>query len=171
MSIWRTVLAALIGILIGLPISIYADETRPEPRELMERPAPAAQEILLEEPAQEKTGPERTDQDVDVLARLIYWEAGNQDEYGKRLVADTVLNRAADQTGRFPDNIVDVIYQPGQFSVVELLYTADPPEECYRIALEEMTDQADWSVLWFNCGGYLPYGEQAFQHGDHYFSR
>lgn len=180
MKTWKTVIAVLIGIMIGLPLSIYADETRPEQQDLMERPAPVIQEADIEELRQlnaqpdiriQMTGPDRSDPQVDLLARLVYWEAGNQDATGKRLVADVVLNRVNDQSDTFPDNIVDVIYQDGQFSVTPLLYTEEPTEDCYEIVIEELTDQLDWEVKWFDCAGYLPFGTPAYQYGGHYFSK
>ena len=167
-----TIISAACGLIIGLPIAVMADETRPAPQELLPKPAPVVQEIILPERTTEDWASlSRTDPDVDLLARVIYWEAGNQDNFGKRLVADVVLNRVNDQGDTFPDTIREVVYQPGQFAVTNNLYSVDPPEECYQIAIEEMVDQVDWEVRWFNCGDYLPYGEQAFCYGDHYFSR
>ena len=46
--------------------------------------------------------------DLELLACLVWAEAGNQDLKGKQLVADVVLNRMYDP--RFPDTISDVIY-------------------------------------------------------------
>jgi len=167
-----TIISAACGLIIGLPIAVMADETRPAPQELLPKPATVVQEIILPERTTEDWASlSRTDPDVDLLARVIYWEAGNQDNFGKRLVADVVLNRVNDQGDTFPDTIREVVYQPGQFAVTNNLYSVDPPEECYQIAIEEMVDQVDWDVLWFNCRDYLPFGEEAFQYGDHYFSR
>jgi N-acetylmuramoyl-L-alanine amidase len=166
------IISALCGVIIGLPIAVMADETRPAPQELLPKPAPVVHEIVLPERTTEDLASlSRTDPDVDLLARVIYWEAGNQDNFGKRLVADVVLNRVNDQGDTFPDTIREVVYQPGQFAVANNLYSMDPPEECYQIAIEEMTDQCDWSVKWFDCAGYLPYGTPAYQYGGHYFSR
>ena len=49
--------------------------------------------------------------DLQLLACIVWAEAGNQDTYGKELVADVVLNRVDDQ--RFPDTIREVIFQKG----------------------------------------------------------
>ena len=54
--------------------------------------------------------------EMELLAQLVQAEAGNQSLEGKRLVVDVVLNRVADP--RFPDTVEEVIFQPGQFSVV-----------------------------------------------------
>lgn len=111
-----------------------------------------------------------------IFAGLLQAEAGNQDKYGKRLVADTVLNRVNDP--QFPDTILEVIYQPYQFSVVKngqlqkyIDGKLEIPEENYRIIAEELIDQADYDVVFFQSGGWSSYGQPAYKYGDHYFSK
>jgi len=64
------------------------------------------------------------------LSRVINAEAGNQPIDGKIGVGNVVLNRVYDETEAFRDTIHDVIFQSGQFGVVELggIY-ATPNEE------------------------------------------
>ena len=57
-----------------------------------------------------------SDEDYQVLLRIVQAEAGICDERGKILVANVILNRVRD--GEFPDNITDVVYQKSQFSPV-----------------------------------------------------
>jgi spore germination cell wall hydrolase CwlJ-like protein len=61
-----------------------------------------------------------SDEDLDMLMRIVEAEAGNQDEDGKLLVANVVLNRVASE--KFPDNVTDVVLQKdngvSQFSPV-----------------------------------------------------
>jgi len=52
----------------------------------------------------------------DLLARIIFAEAGNQPFDGMIGVGNVILNRVASST--FPNNIHDVIYQSGQFDPV-----------------------------------------------------
>lgn len=54
--------------------------------------------------------------DLDLLSRLIFSEAGNQPLSGQIGVGDVVLNRV--NSSSFPSTIYDVIYAPGQFDVV-----------------------------------------------------
>lgn len=56
-----------------------------------------------------------TDEELKLLACLVHAEAGNQSYEGKLAVANVVLNRV--KSGKYPDTIKAVIYQPGQFSV------------------------------------------------------
>lgn len=52
--------------------------------------------------------------DLNLLAAIIYCEAGNQSREGKVAVGAVVLNRVASSS--FPDTISEVIYQSGQFT-------------------------------------------------------
>ena len=109
-----------------------------------------------------------SDKDIELLARVIHAEAGNQDETGKRLVADTVLNRMDDKN----DSMHDIVYAPGQFSTVPVLYTSGntPTEDEYRIAFEESISRINYDVYYFRTGHYHNCGTPAFKEGAHYFS-
>lgn len=109
-----------------------------------------------------------TDKELDLLARVIHAESGNQDEKGKRLVADTVLNRMAYNNA----DIHSIVYADGQFSTAPILYNADntPTEEELQIAFEESISQIDYEVYYFRTGHYHACGHPAFQWGAHYFS-
>ena len=55
-------------------------------------------------------------QDYEVLKRIVEAEAGICDTKGRILVANVVLNRV--RSGQFPNTITDVVYQTAQFSPV-----------------------------------------------------
>jgi len=57
-----------------------------------------------------------TDSDTNMLAAIIYCEAGNQSYDGQVAVGSVVMNRV--RSSRFPSTISGVIYQSGQFSPV-----------------------------------------------------
>ena len=109
-----------------------------------------------------------TDEELDLLARVIHAESGNQDEKGKRLVADTVLNRMAFNNA----DIRSIVYADGQFSTAPYLYSSDntPTEDELRIAYEESIEQIDYEVYYFRTSYYHACGTPAFQWGAHYFS-
>ncbi|MBR4377331.1 MAG: cell wall hydrolase [Bacilli bacterium] len=112
--------------------------------------------------------------EIEELALLIQAEAGNQDELGKRYVADCVLNRVDDSV--FPENIHDVIYQinPVQFSTTKdgSIEKAgyEVTEDCFTIALEEYENRTNTDIIYFRTDHYSECGKPAFKHGDHYFS-
>ena len=77
-----------------------------------------------EEEARKKVEEERraarrikyTDEDYQVLLRIVQAEAGICDPKGKILVADVIINRVL--SGKFPDSVKAVVYQPSQFQPV-----------------------------------------------------
>ena len=83
-----------------------------------------------------------TEDEVYLLACLVYCEAGNQSLDGQRAVANVVVNRVNDS--RFPSTITDVIYQPGQFRpqndyVLNSVMREGPPESCINAAREAIS--------------------------------
>ena len=57
-----------------------------------------------------------SDEDVECLARNIYFEAANQSQIGKIAVGLVVMNRVASE--RYPNTICEVVNQRSQFSWV-----------------------------------------------------
>ena len=68
------------------------------------------------------------------LSRVIHAEAGNQPMEGMIGVGNVVLNRVADESDAFRSTVHDVIFQVGQFNVVELGGIYLPPSENAVIA-------------------------------------
>lgn len=54
-----------------------------------------------------------TEDELDLIARVITHESGNQSLQGKMAVGNVILNRVADK--RFPATVSEVIYQKNQF--------------------------------------------------------
>ena len=112
--------------------------------------------------------------EIEEVALIVQAEAGNQDELGKRYVADVIWNRVDDKD--FPDKPLDVIYQinPVQFATTvngamgKAVYTIT--EEVFQIALEERENRTNSEIMYFRTDRYSDSGTPAFKHGDHYFS-
>lgn len=112
--------------------------------------------------------------EIEEVALIVQAEAGNQDELGKRYVADVIWNRVDDKD--FPDKTLDVIYQidPVQFATTvngamgKAGYTIT--EEVFQIALEERERRTNSEIMYFRTDRYSDSGTSAFKHGDHYFS-
>ena len=62
---------------------------------------------------------EYTDEELDLLSRVVFAEAGSNwlSDKHQRAVASVVLNRVSDN--RFPNSIRGVIYQNGQYACVD----------------------------------------------------
>ena len=112
--------------------------------------------------------------ELELVALLVQAEAGNQDELGKRYVADVVFNRVDSED--FPDTITEVIYQknPTQFAVTtngaleKASYTIT--EDVFNIVLEEAETRTNSEIMYFRTKKYHKHGKDAFKHQEHYFS-
>lgn len=111
---------------------------------------------------------ERTYDSIDMLARCVQAEAGNQGLMGKQLVVDVILNRV--DSPRFPNDIASVISQPGQFAVYPYsMNRAVVDAETLQAILNELQNRTDSQILFFTAGRYNRYCIPAYQYGAHYF--
>lgn len=111
-----------------------------------------------------------TEDEINLIALVTMAEAEGEDEYGKRLVIDTILNRVNSE--HFPDTVEEVIYQPYQFESMwngraDICYVDENICELVRGEVEELTDAY---TFFFCSGGYSKYGIPMYQVGNHYFS-
>ena len=108
-----------------------------------------------------------TDQDhinICYIARVVQAESGNQSDLGKKLVADTILNRM--DSDDFPDNVKDVLEQDNQYADGIM---AD--EDTIRLVMAEYIDRTNSEVLHFRTGHFHKWAVDMFQVGEHYFSK
>lgn len=90
-------------------------------------------------------------EELDLLARVIYAEARGEDINGQIAVAAVVLNRLQDP--RFPKTIRDVIYQPHAFTAVtDKQIHLDPNDQAYRAAAAALagTDPTGGALYYYN---------------------
>lgn len=109
--------------------------------------------------------------ELDLLAALVWAEAGDQPiPEGLCYVCDVVLNRV--DSPAWPNTIREVIYQPGQFSVVNngALDRAwgNVPQVCYDAVMSQLQSRLNYDIIYFSMG-YLANGNLAFVHGTHYY--
>ncbi|MBO5474767.1 MAG: cell wall hydrolase [Lachnospiraceae bacterium] len=78
-----------------------------------------------------------SDKDYDALLRIVEAEAGGEDQNGKLLVANVVLNRV--NSSQFPDTVWDVVMQKEQ-GIAQFSPTADGRFE--RVSVSEDTIEA-----------------------------
>ena len=109
-----------------------------------------------------------TDDEIEMLARLLYLEARNQSEEGQRAVIEVVFNRVL--SDEFPNTIHGVVYAKNQFSPAHLISTTTPTEVQYEIVHKVLTDPEavlDRGVVFFSRKQYNDYIYEKI--GDHYF--
>lgn len=117
-----------------------------------------------------------TKEELDMIICLVHYEAGNQDEIGQRLVADSVFNRV--RSSKFPNTVEEVVKQnvegAWQYSVVGAGVLKNGTKYCTeeerQIVYEEALKQLDRNVIYFKKGSYHSGTKKLYQHGDHYFS-
>ena len=107
---------------------------------------------------------ECTPTEIVKIGMVVQHEAGNQSELGKRLVADTILNRV--ESPDFPNTVEEVLRQPGQYCNPSKY----PPNDIYRIVAEEIYSRTNSRVLWYRTKTYHTYGTPILVEGNHYFS-
>lgn len=85
--------------------------------------------------------------DYQVLLKIVQAEAGICDDKGKILVANVIINRV--KSGKFPDTVKGVVYEPSQFSPVSngsinSVKVTDDTKQCVDRALagEDYSDGA-----------------------------
>ena len=95
--------------------------------------------------------------DRELLAGLIYCEAGNQSREGKVAVGAVVMNRVASSS--FAGTIKDVIYESGQFSPAgsgwldSVIANGSIPSSCYDAADAALAGENPiGSAMYFNTG-------------------
>lgn len=105
---------------------------------------------------------------IDMLAKCVEAEAGNQGLLGKRLVVDVILNRV--DSDRFPNDIASVISQKGQFAVYpNAMNRVTVTQETLDAIVLELERRTDDKILFFTARHYNKYCIPAYQCGDHYF--
>ena len=101
-------------------------------------PAAASDQRVLECGVLEKKPVyQLSDTDYNALLKIVEAEAGGEDENGKLLVANVVLNRV--KSGIFPDTVTEVVYQR-EFGVCQFSPVSDG--RINRVKVSEETKRA-----------------------------
>ena len=127
--------------------SVSEEQSQPIviPTESLEDPPETTQSLQIEEIAVPEHKPvyNYTEEELDLLARLIYSEGGIESYDTQLKIGSVVMNRVDDPY--FPNTIREVIYQKNQFSVtftkLDGVIMIDRPadEEAKKAALEILT--------------------------------
>jgi N-acetylmuramoyl-L-alanine amidase len=109
-----------------------------------------------------------SDEDVELIAKTVQAEAGNQDFTGKRMVAAVILNRVESKT--FPDDVEGVLSQKNQFSTFRYLNSIKATDEDVLAVQMEIISRSDAEIMFFRTGRFGT-GSAVAKVGDHYFSK
>lgn len=131
--------------------------------------APVSEIIIESEATETVYSYSATDDEIMLIARVAECEAGYVEE-GRRYVIDTILNRV--DSPDFPNSISGVIYQSGQFSVVNsgAIWNVSISDDRLELVKAELTSRSNYEVGYFRAGYYGPYGTPLFECGGNYFS-
>lgn len=128
--------------------------------------------VQLEQEAKEKAEREAREAYVranqELLASIIYCEAGNQPYEGQVAVGAVIMNRV--KSGSYPNSIEEVIYQSGQFgpAATGWLNRVRSSKGYSQTALQAAVDALNGSNPIGNCL-YFDQGGAGMKIGAHYF--
>lgn len=88
-----------------------------------------SRERVWEEAPSKYSGISVSEEEYELLAKIVYLEARGECAEGQQAVVEVIFNRVLDP--RFPDTVEGVIYAPGQFCTVPMLDSAYPNEAQY----------------------------------------
>ena len=107
--------------------------------------------------------------DISYFAHCVMAEAGNQDEYGQRLVIDVILNRC----DKYNMSTKEIINMPNQFAVVDndAIYNVEVEPYIYELIMQEILQRTNSEVLYFRTNHYHSFGIPVLHHQAHFFSK
>lgn len=143
-------------------------------RELEESQKKEAERIAAEQAEAQRKAEEEAavaqiqEADKELLASIIFCEAGNQPYEGQVAVGAVIMNRV--KSAVYPNSISEVVYQSGQFGPAmtgwldSVRYSAGYTPSAMQAAIDAMSGSNPiGDCLYFDQGG------MGYQLGDHYF--
>ena len=143
-------------------------------RELEEAQKKEAERIAVEQAEAQRKAEEEAavaqlqEADKELLASIIFCEAGNQPYEGQVAVGAVIMNRV--KSAVYPNSISEVVYQSGQFGPAmtgwldSVRYSAGYTPSAMQAAIDALSGSNPiGDCLYFDQGG------MGYQLGDHYF--
>lgn len=143
-------------------------------RELEEAQKKEAERIVAEQAEEQRKAEEEAavaqlqEADKELLASIIFCEAGNQPYEGQVAVGAVIMNRV--KSAVYPNSISEVVYQSGQFGPAmtgwldSVRYSAGYTPSAMQAAIDALSGSNPiGDCLYFDQGG------MGYQLGDHYF--
>ena len=93
----------------------------------------AADEVINGETKENRWGIQLTEEEMELLAKILWVEARGESEDGQKAVVEVIFNRMVSE--EFPNTLYDVLSQknPTQFASWKLRHTAEPTENEYAV--------------------------------------
>lgn len=93
----------------------------------------------------------RREEDIKLLAEVIYWENWwtDKDKLAAYYTGAVVMNRV--NSPAWPNTVKEVLYQKNQYSTTKYFYTKELPEEVYEMArniIENGTPDVPYDVVY-----------------------
>ena len=84
-----------------------------------------------------------TEEEIDLLAKILWVEARGESDEGQKAIVEAVFNRMVSE--EFPDTLYEVLSQkkPVQFASWKLRDTAVPTEKEYNAIYDVLSGQTD----------------------------
>lgn len=135
-------------------------------------PEPIESEPIVtpEPPTQVVNSNKLSQEEVDLISRVVMAEAESEPLDGKLYVIDTILNRV--DSKHFPNTVHEVIYQSWQFtSMWNGRYDrCSSNAELNDMINSEYENRTNRDVVFFTADKYGQYGRPSFRIANHYFS-
>lgn len=109
-----------------------------------------------------------SEEETEMISRIVELESGNQCLEGRRMVAAVILNRCDHE--QFPDTVEEVISEPGQFQTYKHIEETDPSWKSDLAVKMELESRSNSEVVFFRTEHY-GMGAPAMRIQDHYFSK
>lgn len=113
---------------------------------------------------------ELSQDEIDLISRVVMAEAEDEPFEGKIYVIDTILNRV--DSKHFPNTVHDVIYQRGQFTSMwnGRFNRCSNNSQLDDTIKEENINRKNSDIIFFTADHYGENGKPAFRVGNHYFA-
>lgn len=109
---------------------------------------------------------EVTDEERELMERVVMSEGSILPIEGKQAIAQTIINRV--RSNKFPNNVIEVISQPYQYSTAD---NGVPNTECKEAVEAALTYEAyPTDMFYFRTGHYHSFAEDYCKIGNTYFS-
>ena len=168
-----------VGYIVGVmgiisfcaPVLSSESKEIPQTETIKYEPIPTSNiEIVIIDLTEEETA--LTDcpysqEEIDLMARVVMSEASILPMDGKQAVAQTILNRLQD--GRWGETITEVVYYPNAYSTAN---NGEPTAECYYAVMGaiEYPSAFPTDMFWFRTDHSHIFGYEYARIGNTYFS-